>query len=88
MELYKTLLALHIAGGSVGLISGTINIIDLVNVYSGSFIATDDIGKLNADGSFEVLGRIDGSDLRGCSLMVDSMEIFLQLYITLIISII
>ena len=50
--------------------SGVINIIDLANIYSCSFIATDDAGKLNADGSFEVLGRVDGSDLRGCSLMV------------------
>ncbi len=50
--------------------SGTINIIDLANVYSCSFIATDDVGRLNIDGSFEVLGRVDGSDLRGCSLMV------------------
>lgn len=50
--------------------SGTINIIDLANIYSCSFIATDDIGKLNSDGSFEVLGRVDGSDLRGCSLLV------------------
>ncbi|NOT50155.1 MAG: acyl transferase [Chitinophagaceae bacterium] len=50
--------------------SGTINIIDLANIYSCSFIATDDVGRLNADGSFEVLGRVDGSDLRGCSLMV------------------
>jgi hypothetical protein len=50
--------------------SGIINIIDLANIYSSSFIATDDAGKINADGSFEVLGRMDGSDLRGCSLMV------------------
>lgn len=50
--------------------TGTINIIDLANIYSCSFIATDDVGKLNTDGSFEVLGRIDGSDLRGCSLML------------------
>ncbi|MGQ0739907.1 MAG: LuxE/PaaK family acyltransferase [Bacteroidota bacterium] len=50
--------------------SGTINVIDLANIHSCSFIATDDAGKLNADGSFEVLGRVDGSDLRGCSLMV------------------
>ncbi|OSZ77413.1 acyl transferase [Chitinophagaceae bacterium IBVUCB2] len=50
--------------------SGVINIIDLANIYSCSFIATDDAGKLNADCSFEVMGRIDGSDLRGCSLMV------------------
>lgn len=50
--------------------AGTINVIDLANIYSCSFIATDDVGKLYPDGSFEVLGRIDGSDLRGCSLMV------------------
>jgi len=49
---------------------GTLNIIDLANIYSCSFIATDDAGQLFPDGSFEVLGRIDGSDLRGCSLMV------------------
>ena len=50
-------------------INGAINIIDLANVYSCSFIATDDAGRLFSDGSFEVLGRIDGSDLRGCSLL-------------------
>lgn len=50
--------------------AGTFNIIDLANIYSCSFIATDDVGKLYPDGSFEVLGRIDGSDLRGCSLMI------------------
>ena len=48
---------------------GLINVIDLANIYSCSFIATDDIGLLNPDGSFEVLGRRDNSDLRGCSLM-------------------
>lgn len=51
-------------------ISGAINIIDMANVYSCSFIATDDAGKIFSDGSFEVLGRMDNSDLRGCSLMV------------------
>jgi Acyl-protein synthetase, LuxE len=51
-------------------LSGAANIIDLANVYSCSFIATDDAGKLYTDGSFEILGRMDGSDLRGCSLMV------------------
>lgn len=50
--------------------AGTINIIDLANIYSCSFIATDDAGKIHSNSSFEVLGRIDGSDLRGCSLMV------------------
>ena len=50
--------------------SGAINIIDLANIYSCSFIATDDIGKIYSDGGFEVLGRLDNSDIRGCSLMV------------------
>lgn len=49
--------------------TGLINIIDLANIYSCSFIATDDVGKLYADGSFEILGRKDNSDLRGCSLL-------------------
>src|SRR5690606_38564470 len=49
--------------------SGVVNIIDLANVYSCSFIATEDAGRLFADGSFEILGRIDNSDIRGCSLM-------------------
>jgi len=50
--------------------NGVINIIDLANIYSCSFIATDDAGRLYDDGRFEVLGRMDNSDLRGCSLMV------------------
>ena len=50
--------------------SGILQIIDLANRYSCSFIATQDIGKVYADGSFEVLGRMDNSDLRGCSLLV------------------
>ncbi|MEM9361629.1 MAG: acyl transferase [Bacteroidota bacterium] len=49
--------------------TGGINIIDLANVYSCSFIATQDLGKVYADGSFEVLGRFDHSDVRGCNLM-------------------
>ena len=49
--------------------SGLINVIDLANIYSCSFIATDDIGKLYPEGSFEVIGRMDSSDVRGCSLM-------------------
>ncbi|MDX2049187.1 MAG: acyl transferase [Chitinophagaceae bacterium] len=49
---------------------GAINIIDFANIYSCSFIATDDAGKLYADGSFEVMGRMDNSDIRGCSLML------------------
>jgi hypothetical protein len=51
-------------------VSGAINIIDLANVYSCSFIATDDAGRIHPDGRFEVLGRIDNSDIRGCSLMI------------------
>lgn len=50
--------------------TGAVNIIDLANIYSCSFIAADDAGKINPDGSFEILGRMYGSDLRGCSLMV------------------
>lgn len=51
--------------------SGVINVIDMANIHSCAFIATDDIGRLHADGSFEVLGRMDHSALRGCSLMVN-----------------
>ncbi len=50
--------------------SGCLNIIDLANIHSCSFIATEDIGSIGRDGSFEVLGRMDHSALRGCSLMV------------------
>ena len=50
--------------------SGGINVIDLANVETCSFIETKDLGKINEDGSFEVLGRIDNSDIRGCNLMV------------------
>jgi hypothetical protein len=49
---------------------GLINVIDLANIYSCSFIATDDVGRIFDDSSFEVLGRRDNSDIRGCSLMV------------------
>lgn len=49
--------------------SGCINIIDLANIHSCSFIATEDIGLLNSDGSFNVMGRLDNSALRGCSLL-------------------
>lgn len=50
--------------------SGGINVIDLANVYSCSFIATQDLGKLHPGDSFEILGRFDHSDIRGCNLMV------------------
>jgi hypothetical protein len=50
-------------------VTGAINVIDLANLYSCSFIATDDVGTLYKNGSFEVLGRLDNSDIRGCSLL-------------------
>ena len=50
--------------------SGGINVIDLANIHSCSFIATDDLGRLNADKTFEVLGRFDSAELRGCNLMM------------------
>lgn len=50
--------------------TGGINVIDLANINSCSFIATQDLGKLYPDNSFEVLGRFDHSDIRGCNLMV------------------
>jgi hypothetical protein len=50
--------------------TGGINIIDLSNMNSCAFIATQDLGSVNHDGSFEVIGRFDNSDIRGCNLMV------------------
>lgn len=50
--------------------NGGINVIDLANYNSCSFIATQDLGKKYPNGSFEVLGRFDNSDIRGCNLMV------------------
>ncbi len=63
---FDTIFPEAITGASA---SGVINVIDLANLYSCSFIATDDIGKLYKNGSFEVMGRLDNSDIRGCSLM-------------------
>ena len=51
--------------------TGGINVIDLANINSCSFIATQDLGKLFPDGSFEVLGRFDNADIRGCNLLVN-----------------
>ena len=51
-------------------VTGGINIIDLANLYSCSFIATDDAGKQYDDTSFEIIGRLENSDIRGCGLMV------------------
>ena len=50
--------------------SGGIDVIDLANRFSCSFIQTQDLGRLHPDGSFEVLGRFDNSELRGCNLLV------------------
>ncbi|MDF1517977.1 MAG: acyl transferase [Lutibacter sp.] len=52
--------------------SGGINVIDFANINSCSFIATQDLGKTYENGTFEVLGRFDNSDIRGCNLMVMS----------------
>jgi len=49
---------------------GVLHIIDLANIYSCAFIATQDMGEVYEDGSFQVLGRLDHSDRRGCSLLV------------------
>ena len=51
--------------------TGGINIIDLANLYSCSFIETKDLGKLGSDDSFEIMGRFDNSDIRGCNLMIN-----------------
>ena len=50
--------------------TGCLNIIAVANIHSCSFIATEDIGTVYADGSFMVKGRVDNSALRGCNLMV------------------
>jgi hypothetical protein len=50
--------------------AGGINVIDLANINSCSFIATQDLGRVYADNSFEVLGRFDNSDIRGCNLLI------------------
>ncbi|MDN5201391.1 acyl transferase [Fulvivirgaceae bacterium BMA10] len=50
--------------------NGGINVIDLGNVHSCAFIETQDIGVINNDNTFEILGRFDNSDVRGCNLMV------------------
>lgn len=58
---------LSIRGGNK---TGGVNIIDLANTDSCSFIATQDLGRVNSDGGFEILGRFDNSDIRGCNLMI------------------
>lgn len=61
-------MAVHAAGKTP--MRGIINVADLANLDSCAFIATEDAGILHPDGSFEVTGRVDHSDIRGCSLMV------------------
>ena len=51
--------------------TGVLNIIDLANLDTISFIQTEDIGKVHEDGRFEILGRLDAAELRGCNLMVE-----------------
>jgi hypothetical protein len=52
---------------------GVLNFIDLANINSCSFIATDDIGEVFSNNSFKVLGRLNESDIRGCSLMFNQL---------------
>jgi hypothetical protein len=51
--------------------SGGINVIDLANMHSCAFVAIQDIGRLHNENRFEVLGRFDQAQIRGCNLMVD-----------------
>lgn len=51
--------------------TGVLNLIDLANFDTCSFIAAEDLGRVYADGRFEVLGRLDSAELRGCNLMVE-----------------
>ncbi len=57
-----------------GFATGAVNIIDLANLYSCAFIATDDTAKLFSTGHFEITGRMENSDVRGCGLMVEMSE--------------
>ena len=66
---YNDPFAIKAASEGTKPVNGLINIIDLANLYSCCFIATDDVGRLYKNNSFEVIGRRDMSDLRGCSLL-------------------
>jgi hypothetical protein len=78
-ELFKSSRGMKVIGRDLtdpftkGLLGETcgINVIDLANWHSIGFIETEDLGKVYQDGSFEVLGRIDNSDVRGCNLLVE-----------------
>lgn len=50
---------------------GAVNVIDLANVYSCAFVETSDVARIHEDGTFEIVGRADQSELRGCNLMVN-----------------
>ena len=54
--------------------AGVINIIDLANIDSCCFISTEDVGISHQDGTFEIVGRLDQSDIRGCNLMVADLQ--------------
>ena len=56
-----------------GSATGRLSIIDLANIDTCSFLATEDIGRVYPDGSFEILGRLDHSEIRGCNLMVSDI---------------
>lgn len=56
---------------SLSPVSGKINVVDLANAHSCAFIETEDLGKWDQEGHFEVLGRIDASDARGCNLLAE-----------------
>ena len=51
--------------------TGGINVIDLANIYSCPFIATQDLGKKNSNDTFKIIGRFDNSDIRGCNLLIE-----------------
>jgi hypothetical protein len=51
--------------------TGAVNVIDIANLFSCSFIATQDLGRLRGNGGFEILGRFDDSDIRGCNLLYE-----------------
>jgi len=50
---------------------GGVNVIDLANIYTCAFVETQDLGRIRQDGNFEILGRIDNADIRGCNLLVE-----------------
>ena len=52
---------------------GALNVIDLANFATLSFIATDDLGLKHQNGTFEIMGRLDNSDLRGCNLLIQEI---------------